>query len=384
MSTGAPVRPSLATLPRELVDKILHLAAPRPLPHSTSHMLRERNRTLLSVAQTCRALSGPANALLWSCLHIVNTNGLDYLASLPDEARRQLLFEQVRAVSMDDEDTNFKAPLLQLIPCLPHLARVVVQGGMSWFKLESFAAISSLTTLQLGSVRVDRNSLHCTFPSLVSLSIAVLTFKFSGAATNFRSPFNAANFPALRAIYVWKCKHRNDNVPTLLLFYPDLFAQLDTVEIPIDRISYMDRPPVNLPTSAHLVLRVTFRVNDGSLKLLHERQKAYPGLPLPVLHFFIVCDNQATTEDCRRGLMALVCAVLEPQPPTLPASLHLPLSLDLNRDLNARFSLDVLLQTCKSRGIEVCWYEAEEEPGHAVSTTVWRYVREHQARSVEK
>ncbi|GAA6007367.1 hypothetical protein JCM10207_006313 [Rhodosporidiobolus poonsookiae] len=390
MSSPAPVsRPTLDTLPRELIERTVLFAAPPPSRPFFHYEIRKREATLVNLSLTCHALYDAAQTLLWSNIYLIKPPMSYKLLKLADSDRGRQRLAQIKTISADSAHTIHQPSLLALVPHLVRLEHVDICGGFESFELQDFVKAENLETLQLCNFFVAHGRGTGAFPALTTLSVAVgkAAFGHQHPRLHPRPIFTSQLLPALRAAYVWKSMIFQGSLALPPLFSDDLLAQLELLEIPLSEAHHLARMPAGLPPSLHLCLRVWLGSNkDPAPPLAGVWAHWEAAKPKPTYHLCVELHPHATLEGYRAAVVSLAAALRGPNDLPAPISAHLPQSWrrDPSEAPGSGFDASDVVAAFEARGVEVCWYEVKREEAHAVSSSVWQYVRALKAGEEEE
>ncbi|GAA5855779.1 hypothetical protein JCM8547_000353 [Rhodosporidiobolus lusitaniae] len=356
----------LDRLPPELVDHILDLL-PSPAKLDGVH---ERTIALRACCVVSKALRDRAESLLWRDVAILRWDQADRallrFKDANNETKERL--SGTRSLRLGVEDQLFHVDetfdILAFSPGLREL-RLECQGDLDMSLLAN--SVSNLEILALNRSITLRSSASFVFPYLTNLSLN-RTDLLPSFATNIFATFTSA-LPSLRALAI-----SPNHEPTEPHIYEILFdakspaflgrrSTLDMLQLHLKDITEFSKPVFysEVPT----VITVT----NNSLASQRMRELLSECAPSHVRYYH--SPSAPTRLDIfAEGLMRLLLLV---HVPSRPKSLHVPSCLRPEPSERIAEPQDALFAACERKGVEVVWYDLEEEDEREVSPSFWRY-----------
>ncbi|GAA5890682.1 hypothetical protein JCM6882_000624 [Rhodosporidiobolus microsporus] len=378
----------LDRLPPEILDDILLLAASPPHHHDG---YQSKERTLSSCCQVSRALCARAQPLLWRDVVLLGPQEdgsrefrqfakllwLDF-GKKDEDLKERLeqsvprLMALVRTFRIEEYDLSSTARVAMLLAVLASLPPTVQQVQLDIGY--SRGSCKPLSLLRLAPVATSLRTLTCCFTAfagnsivLSSLTILSLT-EVTASLSTFSALFSSCTLPALRVLAfkaMFSRGETRDNSFEALT--PTFLSQLDLFHLTTDDLTHLPNAVCAGPFA--LVVSWAYpRELDRALRILQRLNLSNLQLHLPHI-FCIDLDSHSlgTLSDARHVFASL---------PSLRA-FHLPPFADRRNLLpSVRSGLTALVQTCETRGVEVCYGVELGE--------VWNAVKRMRAKADEE
>ncbi|BGP15407.1 hypothetical protein JCM10213v2_003375 [Rhodosporidiobolus nylandii] len=253
---------------------------------------------------------------------------------------------------------------------LPQFAGLIeltlLSGGdvMERLSVAVLAGLPNLRVLNICGITLSGDWAGARFPSLVRLYLDIVSFHTDA----FPLVFHPDAFPALRALKVRYFCVKDDHTsttgfPTLPL---SLLAQLDMVSLCAGDRAVL--PPSAYSSCARTVLEVSsFDLGNA------QRVASVAAVQLRHIALRPVHPEYSSPSGVQQSLseLAHLCSLLTP-----PSSLHLPSSLLDMPSSVWTLHLDQLKQACDQHGVELRWYDGNEDD---FFFHFWRYAKKLKA-----